>query len=109
MGGIFTKKKTERPKIKQQDEARPFYVEPMLADIPKWAKLEWKNLLRQTDMSMDQDNIDVAVDNLKRGERNLQENKEEFDELMSNMEEEMQERKVLYKSEKIWLGMSMIE
>ena len=87
MGGIFTKKEQKTSKIKQEGEARPFHVETKLADIPKRAELEWDNLLGQMDMSMVQDNIDYAMDNLKRGERILQDNKENVDEMMTNMEE----------------------
>ena len=94
MGGIFTKKEPEKPEIKQQDQAGPFYVETKLADIPKWAELEWEYSLRHTDMSMDQDNIDLAMDNLKKGERVLQDNKENFDKMVSNMEEEMLEMRI---------------
>ena len=78
--------------MKQEDKAGPFYVDPKLDDIPKWAELEWDNLLRQMEMSTVQDNIDSAMDNLNRGERILQDNKENFDEIMTNMEEEMLER-----------------
>ena len=53
---------------------------------------------------MVQDNIDSAMDNLKRGERILQDNKENFDEMMTNMEENCYKGHYLYKSKKIWLG-----
>ena len=57
MGGICIKKQPKESKPKQQYLAEQFYVETKLDDVPTWAELEWHNLLRKNELSMDQDNI----------------------------------------------------
>ena len=81
MGGSCSKKVPKQLKTEQQVFAGPFYVETNLDDVPNWAGLEWHNILRQTEMSMDQDNLDLATQKLKEGEKSLQDNQEMFEDM----------------------------
>ena len=92
MGSVFTKKELKTSIPEQQISAQSFYVETTLKDVPKWAKHEWNYLLRQTEMATDQDNLDLATEQLNEGVKNLHENQETFYETMSNMEGKRLER-----------------
>ena len=84
MGAVLAKAEAGNLEPKQQNMAGAFYVETKLNDSPKWAVLEWHNLLRRNDMSMDQDNLDVATERFKDGEKTFHEGREHFYKIMTN-------------------------
>ena len=88
MGCVFTK---EEPKV-ATPEKHPFYVETTLMDVPKWAELEWNYLLRQTEMSTDQDNLYLATEKFNEGEKLFQGERDTFYEMMTSMQGQMVER-----------------
>ena len=97
MGCVFTK---EEPKVatpEKLDSEHPFYVETTLTDVPKWAELEWKYLLRQTEMSTDQDNLYLATEKFNEGEKLFQGERDTFYEMMTSMGGQMVERRMSLK------------
>ena len=89
MGGICTKKEPKESKPEEQDLAEQFYVETKLEDVPVWAEQEWHNLVRKTELSMDQDNFDLATQKLKEEEKIFQDNQEIFQEMRTIEEKHM--------------------
>ena len=80
MGCVFTKEENTISK----GQTCPFYVETQLDPVPKWAERDWETLLWRNNMSSDQDNIDQATEKLKDGEKILQSDRENFDEIISD-------------------------
>jgi hypothetical protein len=76
MGGCCTKKEPKQLQTEEQVLVVPFNVETKLDDVPNWARLEWLNIIGQNEMSMDQDNLDWATQNLKEGENIPQANQD---------------------------------
>ena len=101
MGGIFTKKEQKQLKSEETVLVSSFYVETKLDDVPNWAELEWQNLLRQREVSMDQGNLDRATQKLRDGEKILQDNQELFEELRATEEKHMIDGRRILESEQI--------
>ena len=103
MGCILPKKPREVFESKPADSDPPFLMESQLNDAPNWASVEWENLLRKNDMSMDQDNFEVAKDKFTERERIFQNRIYSFDEMRSNAEEQMFDGKRSLDLEKLCL------
>jgi hypothetical protein len=103
MGCIFTKKPQSHIESKPTDSRISFWVETQLNDIPNFATDEWENLMRKNDMSMDQDNSDVAKDKFTERERIFQNRIDSFDEMRSNAEEQILDSRRSLALEKMFL------
>ena len=81
MGCIFAKGKNQISK----EQTCSFYVETKLDPVPKWAERDWETLLWRNNMTSDQDNIDQATEKLKDDEKMLQNNRNNFDVMVSDI------------------------
>ena len=94
MGCIFCREENKISKV----QTSSFYVETKLDPVPKWAERDWETLLWRNNMTSDQDNIDQATEKLKDDEKILQNNRDNFDEIMSDMNGQMSERRISLKN-----------
>jgi hypothetical protein len=88
MGGICTKKEPEELKQNEQDGAGQFYVETKLDDL-------------QNVLSTDQDNLDLATQQLKNGQKTLQHNQESFEDMRIAEEEHMINKNIMLETEQL--------
>ena len=89
MGCIFCREENKISKV----QTSSFYVETKLDPVPKWAERDWETLLWRNNMTSDQDNIDQATEKLKDGEKILQSDRDNFDEMVSDINGKMSERR----------------
>ena len=82
MGCLFS---TEHPDIVESKSKN--------SDVPRWATTEWENLLHANDLSMDQENLNLAKERFYDKERILEHNQDMFEELKRSGEVQMLERK----------------
>ena len=82
MGCSFTKKRQE---ILESN--------PETFDVPLLARSEWENILLTNDLSMDQDNFDLAKERFEERERIHDQNESAFKKMKTNTEEQMSARK----------------
>ena len=67
--------------------------EPQTSAIPLLARSEWENILLTNDLSMDQDNFDLAKERFEERERLHNHNQNSFEKLRTNAEQQMSVRK----------------
>ena len=94
MGCIFGKEENKISKV----QTTSFYVETKLDPVPKWAERDWETLLWRNNMSSDQDNIELATEKLKDDEKILQNNRDNFDVMVSDMNGQMYEMQLSLKN-----------
>ena len=90
MGCICAKEEKQVSKV----QTCKCYVETNLDPVPKWAERDWETLLWRNNMSSDQNNIDEAIEKLKDGEEMLQNDRDNFDEMVSDINGKMLERQM---------------
>ena len=94
MGCIFGREENKISKV----QTSSFYVETKLDPVPKWAERDWETLVWRNNMTSDQDNIDQATEKLKDDEKMLQNNRNNFDVMVSDINGQMSKRRISLKN-----------
>ena len=59
MGGACSKKGEQQ--LKEEEKVETFHAETKLNAVSNFEILEWNDMLRQSELSMDQHNLDLAT------------------------------------------------
>ena len=90
MGCAFAKEEKQGLNV----QTCSFYVETKLDPVPKGAERDWETLLWRNNMSSDQENIDHASEKLRDGKKILQIDRNNFDDMVSDLDGQMLERQM---------------